>query len=159
MTKHSDIVDYGYRAVAERRERLLAASSPAVRARILGKPAAWGAGDGAELQGLRGEVRELARKLRSLAAEVEQLRQAPPQAVSQQTPSTQKFDWHSLAAAHGWPGSLGPHAPFTQARPTSQSAFVVQWAVQAPVTHRKGLQGSVLGAVHIPVALQVDGGV
>jgi len=79
MTKHSDIVDYGYRAVAERRERLLAASSPAVRARILGKPAAWGAGDAPELQGLRGEVRALARKLRSLAAEVEQLRQARPQ--------------------------------------------------------------------------------
>jgi len=82
MTKHPDIVDYGYRAVAERRERLLAASSPAVRARILGKPAAWGAGDGAELQGLRGEVRELARRLRSLAAEVEQLRQAQPPAPS-----------------------------------------------------------------------------
>src|SRR5215468_950839 len=79
MTKHSDIVDYGYRAVAERRERLLAASSPAVRARILGKPAAWGAGDGAELKGLRDEVRALQRKLRSLAAEVEQLRQARPQ--------------------------------------------------------------------------------
>ena len=46
MTKHSDIVDYGYRAAAERRERLLAASSPAVRARILSKPAAWGACDG-----------------------------------------------------------------------------------------------------------------
>src|SRR5215475_2881410 len=81
MNKHSlsdksGIVDYGYRAVAERRERLLAASSAAVRARILGKPAAWGAGDGAELKGLRGEVRALARKLRSLAAEVEQLRQA-----------------------------------------------------------------------------------
>src|SRR5262245_43783638 len=77
MNKH-DIVDYGYRAVAERRERLLAASSPAVRARILGKPAAWGAGDGAELKGLRGEVRALERKLRSLAAEVERLRQERP---------------------------------------------------------------------------------
>jgi chromosomal replication initiation ATPase DnaA len=72
----SKVVDYGYRAAAERRERLLAASSPAVRARILGKPAALGAGDGPELQGLRREVHALARNLRTLAAEVERLRQA-----------------------------------------------------------------------------------
>jgi hypothetical protein len=79
IPSRSDTVDYGYRAAAERRERLLAASSPAVRARILGKPAALGAGDGPELQGLRGEVRALARNLRTLAAEVERLRQARPQ--------------------------------------------------------------------------------
>src|SRR5215468_11106391 len=79
LSEKSGIVDYGYRATAERRERLLAASSPAVRARILGKPAAFGAGDGGELKGLRDEVRALQRRLRSLAAEVEQLRQARPQ--------------------------------------------------------------------------------
>jgi chromosomal replication initiator protein len=66
----TEIVDYGYRAAAERRDRLLAASSPAVRARILGKPAAVDS----ESNGLRGEIRELQRKHESLAAEVEQLR-------------------------------------------------------------------------------------
>jgi hypothetical protein len=55
-----------------------------------------------------------------------QLRQAPVQELSQQRPSTQKVDWHSPPAAHGWPLSLGPQAPATQAWPTSQSALVVQ---------------------------------
>jgi hypothetical protein len=70
----TEVVDYGYRAAAARRERLLAASSPAVRARILGKPAAYGADDPPEPDGLRREIRELERQRQSLAAEVERLR-------------------------------------------------------------------------------------
>jgi Bacterial dnaA protein helix-turn-helix len=67
----TEVVDYGYRAMAERRERLLAASSPAVRARILGKPPIVDP----ESSGLLGEIRELRRKHESLAAEVAELRQ------------------------------------------------------------------------------------
>jgi hypothetical protein len=84
-----------------------------------------------------------------------QLRQAPVQAVSQHRPSTQKFDWHSLPAPQGWPLSFGPHAPFTQACPTSQSALLVQWLVQAPVTHRNGLQVWMPCGRHVPSPSQV----
>jgi hypothetical protein len=50
-----------------------------------------------------------------------QLRQAPVQASAQQTPSTQKFELHSAAAAQGWPSSFLPQLPFTQAMPGAQS--------------------------------------
>lgn len=41
------VVDYGYGAMAGRRERLLAAASPALRARLLGSPPSYGAVRGA----------------------------------------------------------------------------------------------------------------
>jgi hypothetical protein len=77
--------------------------------------------------------------LPSVAASA-QLRQAPAQSVSQHTLSTQKLDRHSVLAAHGCPGSLAPHRPFTHAWPVSQSAFVVQRVVHIPPAQRKGLQ-------------------
>jgi hypothetical protein len=46
-----------------------------------------------------------------------QLWQGPVQEVPQQTPSTQKVLAHSAPVAHGWPSSLGPQLPFTQAWP------------------------------------------
>jgi hypothetical protein len=71
-------------------------------------------------------------------ADSEQLRQAPVQAWSQQTPSTQWFFRHSLDAVHGWPSILGPQVPLTQAIPVSQSALVVQVSVQAPFRQVNG---------------------
>src|SRR6185437_5296327 len=79
-----------------------------------------------------------------------QLRQAPVQALSQQTPSTQNPERHSPAAAQVWPFSLGPQLPFTQARPVSQSAFVVQRELHAPLTQAKGVQGWTPGGRQVP---------
>ena len=67
-----------------------------------------------------------------------QLRQVPVQALSQQTPSTQKFEAHSLAPLQLWPGVLGPQLLLTQAVPTSQSPPVWHEVVQAPSTQAKG---------------------
>ena len=70
-----------------------------------------------------------------------QLRQAPVQSVLQQIPGpvamsfTQCAFWHSAFALHGWPSTLGPQLPFTQAMPSAQSAFVVHLLLHAPLTH------------------------
>src|SRR5262252_4410001 len=127
MTKHPDIVDYGYRATAERRERLLAASSPAVRARILGKPAAWGAGDAPELQGLRGEIRELARRLRSLAAEVEQLRQERPQPAPSRGVAIAAVAARAGYRIDGDPLTLGELQSHRRGRAWSRPRMVAMW--------------------------------
>src|SRR5204863_6046489 len=55
-----------------------------------------------------------------------QLTQAPVQATLQQTPSAQKLDAHSLAAAHTAPFGLRPQLPFTHSTPSAQSAPVRQ---------------------------------
>ena len=62
----------------------------------------------------------------------EQLRQAPVQAVSQQTPSTQWVERHSVLAPQGAPVGLGPQRPFTQAWPESQSMSERQTLLHAP---------------------------
>jgi len=46
-----------------------------------------------------------------------QLRQAPVQALSQQTPSTHCPDLHSAALPQLWPFCLGPQVWLTQAMP------------------------------------------
>jgi len=95
------VIDYGYREAAARRERLLAAASPAVRARIVGTRAAYGSvptaaritvdrargtrlierearepDDAKDRRGeLRAEIRELERQREALRGEVERLRQ------------------------------------------------------------------------------------
>jgi DnaA-like protein len=97
----TDVVGYGYREAAARRQRLLAAQSPAVRARIEGTRAAYDsvptaaritvdlargtrlieraardpddAGD--RRGGLRAEIRALERQREALRGEVERLRQ------------------------------------------------------------------------------------
>jgi hypothetical protein len=60
------------------------------------------------------------------------------QALSQQTPSTQWFDAHSVASRQAWPFCLGPQVLFTQAMPVSQSRSVWQVFVQPPLTQRNG---------------------
>jgi len=65
-----------------------------------------------------------------------QLRQLPWQAFSQQTPSTQKFDAHSVLAAQPWPNCLGPQLAWTQVWPATQSLSWVQVALHAPLMQR-----------------------
>jgi hypothetical protein len=67
-----------------------------------------------------------------------QVRQAPPQALWQQTPSVQKPEAHSPAAPQVCPIGLGPQVRFTQAAPVSQSASTLQTLVQLPAAQRKG---------------------
>jgi hypothetical protein len=64
-----------------------------------------------------------------------QLRQEPVQAESQQTPSTQKLEAHSVPPEQGCPFDLGPQLPLTQVWPLTQSASLAQWLMHAPPLH------------------------
>ena len=100
------VVDFGFRAAAARRERLLAAASPALRARLLGTTPAYGSvktthwisvdlATGARTverhvdaspglaEVLRREVRALERTRASLRAEIEALRQEYEMALAE----------------------------------------------------------------------------
>jgi hypothetical protein len=105
------VIDYGYREAAQRRERLLAAQSPAVRARIAGTRAAYGSvptaaritvdlASGTRLieryvrdpddardqrRDLRAKIRELERQREALRGEVERLREQSQQLVPSQS--------------------------------------------------------------------------
>jgi hypothetical protein len=79
-----------------------------------------------------------------------QLRHAPVQPLSQQTPSTQNPDLHSVPLAHGCPGNFGPQVLFTQAMPVSQSVSTLQVPVHWPSTQRKGEQFCSEGGLQVP---------
>jgi hypothetical protein len=64
-----------------------------------------------------------------------QLRQAPWQASSQQTPSTQKLLAHWPAAVHGCPVAFGPQLPPTHWWVLTQSLSLAQVPTQAPSMH------------------------
>jgi hypothetical protein len=78
------------------------------------------------------------------------------QAVSQQKPSTQWFDVHSLSAPQDAPSSLRWQAPLTHAPPGAQSDAAVHDVLQARLvaSHRYGEQLVFVG-VHSPAALHV----
>jgi hypothetical protein len=87
--------------------------------------------------------------------------QVPLQAVSQQTPSTQKLLAHSPEAWQLAPIGFGPQVmPGRQAVPSSQSSTVWQDVVQAPSTQRKGWQSWTPGIrqaprpSHVPAVLR-----
>jgi hypothetical protein len=81
----------------------------------------------------------------------EQVRQAPSQASSQQTPSLQMPLAHWLAPPHGWPRPLGPQLPPVQAGASPlQSAALPQLPVQAPLLHWNGAQLTEPPALHAP---------
>jgi len=65
-----------------------------------------------------------------------QLRQAPPQAVLQQTPSVQKPDAQSVPFVHVPPGFLRPQLWLTHAMPAVQSASVAHVGLHVPDTQR-----------------------
>jgi hypothetical protein len=66
-----------------------------------------------------------------------QLRQAPAQRLSQQTPSMQLPLLHSPPCWQDWPIGLRPQLPLRQTLPVTQSASEVQWLTQAaaPALH------------------------
>jgi len=84
-----------------------------------------------------------------------QLRQPPAQAFSQQTPSTHWPDLHSLPFPHGCPFCFGPQLPLTQLIPTSQSASLWHFPVQAPEAQRNGEQSCNPGERQVPSPSQV----
>lgn len=82
-------------------------------------------------------------------------RQVPVQAVSQQTPCAQNPDTHEAAVLQAAPGGSLPQLPFAQTLGATQSALVVQVALQAAVPQAKGAHGAVLAGRQVPAPSQV----
>jgi hypothetical protein len=76
------------------------------------------------------------------------------QAVSQQTPSAQKPEWHWPAVPHGWPGPRRPQLPFTQACGDAQSASEVHSSRQAPSAQIDGEQLMGVPGAQVPSVSQ-----
>jgi hypothetical protein len=73
------------------------------------------------------------------------------QAVAQQMPCSQNPDRQSVVAVQVPPGGFFPQLVLTQKFPDVQSVFAAQVLLQLPpVPHRKGSQGCVLPAMHLP---------
>jgi hypothetical protein len=83
-------------------------------------------------------------------------KQAPVQALLQQTPSTQKPESHSVDALQENPAFFRPQLPETHLRPVTQSASVVQLARQVvePTVHEYGSQTIVVPDTQLPVPSQ-----
>jgi len=86
-----------------------------------------------------------------------QLRHAPAHAFSQQTPSTQKFERHSLALPQLCPSRLGPQLRLTQAMPSSQSSSLSQAVAHALLAQPYGWQFWMPDAPQTPRPLHVPG--
>ena len=82
-------------------------------------------------------------------------RQVPVQAVSQQTPCAQNPDTHDDAVVQAAPGGSLPQLPFAQTLGATQSAFVVQVALQAAVPQANGVHVAVVAARQVPAPSQV----
>jgi hypothetical protein len=87
----------------------------------------------------------------------EQLRHAPVQTVSQQTPSTQWVERHSVPAEQAPPLGFGPHRPLTHAWVESQSLSERQTLLHAPSAQLNGLQFWTPCGRHVPRPSQVPG--
>jgi len=81
-------------------------------------------------------------------------RQLPVQAVSQQTPSAQKPDWHWSAVLQGWPGPRRPQLPFKQACGDAQSAYEAHSSRQAPSAQIDGEQLMGVPGAQVPPVSQ-----
>lgn len=81
-----------------------------------------------------------------------QLRQVPPQASLQHTPSTQKPDTQSLAALQVWPSGFLPQewVARSQARSGAQSSFELHRSVHSPFVQRKGWHWSASPGLQLP---------
>jgi hypothetical protein len=90
-----------------------------------------------------------------------QLRQAPVQVVAQQTPSAQWPFTQSASAVQVWPSTFFPQVPtvlpvgMVQLCPGAQSAWLVQYSVQAPFVQAKFPQLNVLAVWQVPRPSQV----
>jgi hypothetical protein len=82
---------------------------------------------------------------------------APPHATSQQTPSTQNVDWHSLPEVHDEPFASGAlHCPITQTNPGPQSELVAHELVHDPAAQAYGVQSTPFGdTTQAPKPLQI----
>jgi hypothetical protein len=92
--------------------------------------------------------------------ESEQVWHAPLQALSQQTPSTQKFEAHSVAAVQAWPGPRRPQLPLVQALPVTHWSLPVQMRTHSPLvaSHFEGLHEMATPGTQVPSPSQVLGG-
>jgi hypothetical protein len=82
--------------------------------------------------------------------------QAPAQAFSQQTPSTQKPLWQSPFPPQVVPStSCGTQAPFEQKLPPVQSVLLLQALRQVPVPQTYGSQGVFAPVRQVPPPSQV----
>lgn len=81
--------------------------------------------------------------------------QVPVQAVLQQTPCAQKPDWQTVPELQGDPGGSLPQLPPVQEFGETQSAFVVQVVLQAPVPHSNGSHFWVVAVRQAPAPSQV----
>jgi hypothetical protein len=81
-------------------------------------------------------------------------RQFPVQAVLQQTPWAQNPLLHSLPAPHEAPRGLRPQLDEVQTLPVTQSALVVQLAMQLPPPHTYGAHGCDEPGMQVPAPSQ-----
>jgi hypothetical protein len=85
--------------------------------------------------------------------------QAPPQALSQQTPSAlQTPVRHSLVAVQRCPASFSPQLPETHSLGATQSALVAQSRGQTPAAHLIAPHETAAEATQLPFPLHVDAG-
>lgn len=81
--------------------------------------------------------------------------QVPLQAVLQQTPCAQKLEAHAEPVVQGAPGGSLPQLLLVQELGETQSAFVEQVVLQAPVPHWNGSHMTVVAARQTPAPSQV----
>jgi hypothetical protein len=81
------------------------------------------------------------------------------QPVAQQTPCAQLPDEHSRLSAQNAPFSLSPQELSEHALPGRHCTSVAHAVKQRAPLQANGAQARASGAVHWPVALQVEGGV
>lgn len=86
-------------------------------------------------------------------------RQAPVQAVAQQTPWAQNVDWHSTLFEQKAPIGLRPQEPVVQTFPVEQALLSLQLEKQRAPLQTNGAQAKASGTWHLPVASQVEVGV
>ena len=86
-------------------------------------------------------------------------RQAPVQAVAQQTPCAQNADWHSMLFEQKAPIGLRPQELAVQTFPDEQALLSLQLEKQRAPLQTKGAQANASGTWHFPVASQVEAGV
>ena len=83
----------------------------------------------------------------------------PAHAPSQQTPSAQNPEMHSVASAQVFPMPLRPHEPFVHTAGAAHSASVVHEALHTLTPHWNGKHELAAGVTHAPWPSQVAPGV
>ncbi len=87
-----------------------------------------------------------------------QVWQAPPQAFSQQTPSTQKPLPHWSPLVQSWPSPRLPQLPPAQTAGAMHCMLLVQAVMQVPSSQVDGLHEMATPTIHMPSPSQTLGG-